>query len=239
MRIHQISAGLLVGLLLSGCARSAEPTSSDPAPPMANQALSYDFDEMLAGQAPPGFTPGLTGEGSSGRWQVQQASDAPSGRQVLAQLSDDRTNVRYPHLVRDDVTALNVDVSVRFKTLSGAVDASAGIVFRYRDPGNYYVVRANALEDNVVAYRTVNGTRSNISIKGRSDAYGVKAKVPHRQWNTLRVIAKGSVFEVFLNDRKLFDSVDTTFATPGKIGLWTKADSVTQFDDLRVMSLDR
>lgn len=239
MHIRHILTGLLVSALLGGCARSTEPTSSDPAPPMSSKALTYDFDSAPLGQVPPGFTAALTGAGAPGQWHVQEADDAPSGRQVLAQLSDDRTNARYPHLVRDDVTARDADISVRFKTLSGTVDASSGIVFRYQDSGNYYVARANALEDNVVAYKTENGKRSNIGVRGKGSSYGVQADVLHQQWNSLRVIANGPVFEVFLNDRKLFEVEDATFTTPGKIGLWTKADAVTQFDDLRVVSLDR
>ena len=239
MHIRPLLAGLLVGSLFSGCARSTEPTSNDAAPPMPSKALTYDFDSAPTGQMPPGFTAALTGAGAPGEWRVQQVDDAPSGRQVLAQLSDDRTNARYPHLVRDDASARDADISVRFKTLSGAVDASAGIVFRYQDRGNYYVVRANALEDNVVAYKTQNGKRSNIGVSSKGGAYGVETEVPHQQWNTLRVIANGPVFEVFLNGRKLFETEDTTFTTPGKIGVWTKADAVTQFDDLSVTSLDK
>jgi len=171
-------------------------------------------------------------------WQVDEVGDAPSGTRVLAQLSNDRTNKRYPQLVREDFTATDVDMSVRFKTISGEVDASGGLVFRYRDKGNFYVVRANSLEGNVVAYRTENGTRTNIGVRGKGDAYGVKADVPHRQWNELRVLVKGKLIEVFLNDRKLFDVEDDTFQTAGRVGLWTKADAVTQFDDLTVTSLD-
>ena len=91
----------------------------------------------------------------------------------------------------------------------------------------------------MVAYKTQNGKRSNIGVKGKGSAYGVEAEVPHQQWNTLRVIAKGPVFEVFLNGRKLFEVEDATFTAPGKIGLWTKADAVTQFDDLSATSLDK
>jgi hypothetical protein len=180
----------------------------------------------------------LTGGGGPVNWQVDEVGDAPSGTRVLAQLSNDRTNKRYPQLVREDFTATDVDMSVRFKTISGEVDASGGLVFRYRDKGNFYVVRANSLEGNVVAYRTENGTRTNIGVRGKGDAYGVKADVPHRQWNELRVLVKGKLIEVFLNDRKLFDVEDDTFQTAGRVGLWTKADAVTQFDDLTVTSLD-
>ena len=101
------------------------------------------------------------------------------------------------------------------------------------------MIRANSLEDNVVAYRMENGKRSNLGVAGRGDAYGVEIDVPHRRWNALRVIARGSTFEVFLIGRKLFEAQDSTFASAGQVGLWTKADAVTEFDNLRVQSLDR
>ena len=104
--------------------------------------------------------------------------------------------------MRNDLFARDTDISIRFKTLSGKVDAAGGIVFRYQDSGNYYVVRANALEGNVVAYKTETGKRRNIGVRGKGNAYGLKDEVPHQQWNTLRVIAKGPVFEVFINLEK-------------------------------------
>ena len=100
-------------------------------------------------------------------------------------------------------------------------------------------MRANSLEGNVVAYKTENGKPSSIGIKGKAEAYGVKAEVPHQAWNTLRVIAKGTFFEIHLNGRKLFEGENDTFNEAGKIGLWTKADAVSQFDDLRASTLDK
>jgi len=236
-----VASAMMAMLAGASCARSTEPTSSAaaPPPPPERQAVVFDFETDEVDQLPAGFTEALTGGGGPVRWRVQEADDAPSGGKVVAQLSDDRTNARYPHLVRDDFTAKDVDVSVRFKTISGQVDASGGLVFRYKDKDNFYVVRANSLEGNVVAYKTENGRRSNIGVKGRGNAYGVKADVPHQQWNTLRVIMKGNLIEIFLNDRKLFEVENDTFTEAGKVGLWTKADAVTQFDDLRVTSLDQ
>ena len=111
-------------------------------------------------------------------------------------------------------------------------------MFRYKDQSNFYVVRANSLEGNVVAYKTENGKRGNIGVKGKGDAYGVKADVPHQQWNTLRVIVRGNLFEIYLNGRELFEVENDVFSEAGKVGFWTKADAVTQFDELRVKSLD-
>jgi hypothetical protein len=197
-----------------------------------------DFDGATAGAVPPGFHTGLTGDGPEVEWRVTEADDAPSGTHVVTQLSADKTNRRFPLLILDGFEARDVDLEVKFKTLSGEIDASGGLVFRYRDDGNYYVVRANALEANVVAYKAENGKRSNIGVKNRESAYGVEEKVPDHEWNTLRVVAKGTLFEIYFNGRKLFEVENDTFQGAGKVGLWTKADAVTQFDDLRVTSLD-
>ncbi len=246
MRFRAASPVLAISLCLGlapGCSRSkehtpTEPTSTAPAPPPPPKATVFDFEDAAVDQVPAGFTAALNGGGGAIDWRVQERDDSPSGSKVIAQLSADKTNVRYPHLVRDDTVARDVDLSVSFKTISGAVDASGGLMFRYRDKDNFYVVRANTLENNVVAYKTENGKRSNIGVKGKGDAYGVEFEVPHQQWNQLRVIARGPLFEVFVNGRKLFEVEDDTFKDAGKVGLWTKADAVTEFDDLRVEGLD-
>jgi len=239
-RSRTAAAGLLLihfGLLCA-CSRSASP--DDAAVPRApSNARVFRFEDGTPGSSPPGFTAALTGGGGPVRWEIQEAADAPPGGKVAAQLSADKTDARYPHLVRDDVSASDVDVSVRFKTLRGEIDASAGLVFRYLDADNYYVVRANALESNVVAYKTENGRRSSIGVKGDGGAYGVEAEVPHEQWNSLRVIARGRLFEIFLNGTKLFEVENVTFTEAGKVGLWTKADAVTQFDDFTVVSIGK
>jgi hypothetical protein len=136
--------------------------------------------------------------------------------------------------VLDAVSAKDVDLSVRFAPISGRVDQAAGLVWRYQDEDNYYIVRANALEDNVVLYKVEKGKRTDLPLKGEGRTYGKKTEVPSGQWSTLRLVAQGSLFEVSLNGQKLFDVEDSTFTGPGKVGVWTKADSVTYFDDLRV-----
>ena len=95
-------------------------------------------------------------------------------------------------------------------------------------------VRANALEDNVVLYKVEGGKRTDLPLRGEGRTYGKKSQVPAGQWSTLRVVANGPVFEVYFNGSKLYEVEDTTFSKPGKVGLWTKADSVTQFDDLTI-----
>jgi hypothetical protein len=231
---------LLVAALSAACNRSIEPTSDAPAPPLPASAAVHDFESDSPGTVPSGFAPVLAGQGSPGRWAVRQSPDENGpDRNVVAQTGDDDTSNRFPLLIHGGFRARDVDLSVDLRTVSGDEDASGGLVFRYRDKDTFYVVRANALEDNVVAYKMEGGQRDNIGVKGRGDAYGVKVDVPQGRWNTLRVIARGSTFEIFLNARKLFEVEDSTLSGPGQVGLWTKADAVTEFDNLRVQSLDR
>jgi hypothetical protein len=225
-------------IVMGGCHRSTEPISEGNSRAQPQAAVVFDFEGIETGRIPDTFTAGLVGGGGPVQWEVLAVDDAPSGDRVLGQLSDDRTNKRYPLLVCETFSAKDVEVSVKFKTISGEVDASGGLIFRCSDPNNFYVVRANSLEGNVVAYKTENGKRSNIGVKGQDNTYGVKVDVPHQQWNTLRVRVQGNLFEIFLNDNKLFEVENDTFTTAGAVGLWTKADAVTYFDDLSVKSLD-
>lgn len=223
--------------------REAAPTAAEPSTAEASAAPSpaatrFTFEEDPIGEAPQGFTPAHSGRGAPGRWTVIDADDAPSGTRVVAQLSDDTTSYRFPLLTLDEISAADVDLSVAGKAVSGATDQAIGLVWRYRDADNYYVVRANALEGNVVLYKMENGKRSDLDIVGATNTYGVDAEVPPRSWVRLRVVAKGDLFVVDLGGEELFRVQDRTFAEPGKVGLWTKADSVTWFDDLAVEALD-
>lgn len=189
------------------------------------------FDDDAVGQPPKGFAFGHTRKtGSPGRWLVQQ----DAGGKFLAQLDADSARNRFPVAVLSDVSAADVDVSVRFRPVSGRVDQAAGVVWRYQDEDNYYVVRANALEDNVVLYKVQNGSRTDLPVKGEGRTYGEPADVAANQWSTLRVVAAGPRFEVYFNGRQLYEVEDGTFASAGRVGVWTKADSVTHFDDLTV-----
>ena len=202
---------------------------------VAVHAQTYGFDDQKAGEPPRGMTCALTGKGRLGIWKVLSDPTAPSPRNVLAQTDDDVTSYRFPVCVVDGLTAADVDLSVRFKPVAGAGDQAAGLVWRYRDKDNYYIVRANALESNVVLYKVEKGKRIDLDPKGSGPfAYGKKARVPSGAWSTLRVVAKGPSFETYLDGAKLFEVEDTTFTGPGQVGVWTKADSVTHFDDLKV-----
>lgn len=197
-------------------------------------AQSFTFDDQEPGGPPRGWTCALTGNGRAGAWSVARDDSAPSPPLVLGQTDRDATGYRFPHCVVDGLLARDTTLSVKFRPVSGQVDQAAGLVFRYRDPDNYYVVRANALEGNVVLYKVEKGRRTDLKPKGAAPtAYGKKARVPPRAWSELRVDVKERLFTVSLNGAALFEVEDGTFSEPGKVGVWTKADSVTLFDDFQ------
>lgn len=202
-------------------------------------AAEIDFEVAPLDSVPPGFSAAVTGGGPPGIWTVQEDPAAPRGSRVLVQSSTDATSGRFPLCIYDPVMARDVAVAVDSKPIAGAVDRAAGIIWRYRDPGNYYVVRANALEGNVVLYKVEAGKRTDLKPLGAGFfAYGRSASVPSGKWSTLRLEARGERFSVSLDGRHLFDVEDRTFTEPGRVGLWTKADSVTAFDRLVVEPLD-
>jgi hypothetical protein len=189
-------------------------------------SVKLDFEGVPFGSLPPGVATALTGSGGPVKWAVVEDVTAPAGPKVLAQLSSDKTDYRFPLAVFEQPVAADLDVTVRFKPVAGEVDRAAGIAVRLSDPNNYYVVRANALEDNVRLYRMINGHRTQFA--------GVGTKVPSGVWQKLRLAVRGNRFEVFLEGKSLYRATDSTFASAGRVALWTKADSVTYFDDLRI-----
>ena len=192
------------------------------------QPRTFKFDADAAGKTPTGFTSHSTGEGPAGKWVVTGMNDAPSGKYVVVQTDADKTDSRFPVLVADGADYADLDVSMRAKAISGKVDQGMGLVFRFRDPKSYYVVRANPLENNFRLYRMVDGKRLQFA--------SVNVKMPANQWHTIRVVAKGDHITCWFNGKQLIDAHDKTYST-GKIGLWTKADSVIAFDDLAVSPL--
>lgn len=177
------------------------------------------FESMQVGAPPAGFTTGLTGGGTPPRWVVIVD---PSGHKMLAETSRDTTDYRFPYAVLDGLTMKDGTVSTRFRPVEGRVDQAAGVVMRFADSGNYYVARANALEGNVRLYRVVRGRREQFA--------GANARVPHGQWQVLSLRAEDSRFTVALDGKALFSATDSTLREAGRVGLWTKADSLCWFD---------
>jgi hypothetical protein len=189
------------------------------------RVVKFNFDQDTVGQTPAGFTSYASGSGPAGKWVVQEMAGAPSGKQVVVQTDADTADNRFPVLIADKEDYADVDLSVKGKAISGKVDQGIGLVFRFRNPQSYYVVRANALENNVRLYKMVDGRRKQFA--------GAEVQVTSGQWHTLRVVARGDHIVCYFGGQKLIDVHDATY-TNGKIGLWTKADSVTAFADLTV-----
>jgi Domain of Unknown Function (DUF1080) len=203
-------------------------TSAESTAPLqaAGQQLVYNFDSDSAGQLPQKFHSALTGSGREPKWTVMADSSAPSKPNIVAQTSTDKTDYRFPLIIADEGSFRDLDLSVRFKAVSGNIDRAGGLVFRLRDPNNYYIVRANAPENNYRLYHVVNGRRSQFA--------GANLKVTSGEWHELRVEVVGNKITCYYDGNKKIEATDDTFKDAGKIGLWTKADSVTYFDDLKV-----
>jgi hypothetical protein len=202
---------------------------------LLGSAAEIDFHRDKPGTVPKDWVVAMTHEGGAPKWEIVEDATAPSPPHVLAQTSTDKTSGRFPLAVYQKARIAHGSVSVRFKPVAGERDQAAGIVWRYRDTDNYYIVRANALENNVVVYKVEGGKRISLEPKGTpSKTYGVKHQVPQRAWSSLRVDFDGPRFTIFFDGARIMEVEDGTFPSPGKTGLWTKADSVTYFDDFRI-----
>jgi hypothetical protein len=208
---------LLLVLAMSGLSLAA---AGAPVPLLAVQAV--------AGSPPEGCKPALTGGGGPVQWIAVADAEAPRGL-ALAETSADRTNNRFPLCILPVGAARNLDVTVRFRPVAGRVDQAGGIAVRFADAKTYYVVRANALEDNVRLYHVTDGVRREFA--------GRDTKVASGQWHTLRLRLVGDRFEVWFNGDALFTATDRRITGAGQIALWTKADSLTHFAELSVEPL--
>jgi hypothetical protein len=193
----------------------------------ASTGTVVNFDTAPLGKMPPGWTVSMTNAGSAPQWQIVKDTSAPTQPYVLAQTSTDPTGNRCPMAILENVSLQNGDVSVRLKPVSGREDRAGGVVWRYRDANNYYLVRANALTKTVVIYKVERGQRSQVGVEVRHD-------IPSNAWSILKVSVRGPKFQVYVNHHRILESWDRTFNGAGKVGLWTVSDSVTYFDDFRV-----
>jgi len=184
----------------------------------STSAETVNFDDAKPDAPPQGWTVTKTGKGEP-KWTVEKDDTAPSKPNVLKQSGE----ATYPVAIKNDTNLKDGFVEVKFKALSGKEDQAAGLIWRAKDTDNYYVARANSLEDNVTIYHTVNGKRT--------EKKRVKIKVTPNEWHRLRVDFRGNQYDVTLDGKPTLQWQDDTFKEAGKVGLWTKADSVTLFDD--------
>ena len=185
-------------------------------------------DKMAVGVAPADFDFARTGQGGPGQWMVVDDPGA-SGLRAIEQSSTDRTDYRFPLAIYTPVAAKNVEVALRFKPVAGKVDQAGGVALRLTSPNDYYLARANALEDNVRFYRIVKGRRQQLASADVKVAGGV--------WHTLGLTAENDRFTVSFNGKALYSANDGTFPGAGRIALWTKSDSVTRFDQINIQIL--
>jgi len=185
----------------------------------------FDFDKDPVGSAPAGFELARTGQGSEGKWAVRDDRDRP-GNHVLVQESADATDYRFPLAIVKEGSYKDVTLSVRARPISGEVDQGFGMVWRYKDANNYYITRCNADEDNCTIYHTVAGRRRAFQNK--------PIQVAKKAWHALKLEATGNHFVVWFDGVRVLDARDDTFVGSGRVGLWTKADSVIEFDDFTI-----
>src|SRR5947207_14987719 len=186
-------------------------------------ADTVNFDNLKTGAAPPGWTATQTGSGSA-KWSVEKDDSAPSQPNVLKQSGE----ATFPVCFKNDTSLKDGFVEVKFKPVAGKEDQAGGVIWRVQDANNYYIARANALENNVTIYYTIRGKRIE---KKRANI-----KVASSAWHTLRVDFSGNRFTVTFDGKKAIEWDDDTFKNAGKVGVWTKADSITEFDDFTYAS---
>jgi hypothetical protein len=179
---------------------------------------TINFDDATPGAAPSGWTATKTGRGEA-KWTIEKDDTAPSKPNVLKQSGE----ATYPVCLKNETILKDGFVEVKFKPISGKEDQAGGVIWRAKDSDHYYIARANALEDNVTIYHTVKGKRTE---KKRTSM-----KVASNQWHTLRADFRGDHFTVTFDGKKAIEWDDKTFTEAGMVGVWTKADSVTLFDD--------
>ena len=194
---------------------------------------TFTFENYETGKIPSGWSQYFTGKGKSTSWKVVD----DHGNRVLAQLSSDHPDYHFNEIIFDGLQLKNMELKVRLKGVHGKMDQGGGFVWRFTDANNYYVVRANPLEDNVVLYKVENGRRTDLPLIGKGKTYGVKVPKLGSGWNDLKLTVQDDIFTVYLNGKQLFQVKDKTFTNAGKVGLWTKADAVSYFDDFKIKGL--
>lgn len=193
----------------------------------AETSKTWNFDSLSSGTLPDGFRLGRLYDGRpAGDWQVLETADAVSAPHVLAQLSDKGAEHAYKMVLIDGTESSNLELSVSFRAVDGKGDMGGGLIWRAMDDRNYYLTRANPLEQNIRLYRVDRGVRKMIANRDQT--------IDVRKWHRLRVVTQGCQIQVFYDDMPVFDQCDQSLSK-GKIGLWTKSDAVSYFDDLQLM----
>jgi hypothetical protein len=195
------------------------------------------FDRATFGRTPAGWTAVGSGPASAEAWKIIKDPSAPTQPYVLAHEPQNGAGGDIPRMaILQGPVCRDGEISVKFKPVAGKQDQDAGLVWRYRDPNNYYVVRADAQEKNVAMYRVVNGKPIPLAPRGRhAGSYAVRHLVSPNTWGILKVVFKGPAYSVYYDHRRILQVDDASYTGPGKVGVWTRSDSLTYFDNFHVI----
>ena len=189
---------------------------------LENKEVTFNFENYQLDKSPAGWTSSITGEGTPCQWKIID----DNGNKVLAQLSSHSEEYHFNLIVNNSIISKDVEISVKFKGVKGHVDQGGGLLWRYQNENNYYVVRANPLEDNFRLYKVVNGNRKQF----KSANFNIETG----KWYDMKIVMNGNSIKCYFDDKLELEATDNTFQNAGKVGLWTKSDAVTSFDDFGV-----
>jgi len=192
-----------------------------------SKAITLDFDHFETGPVPNDFLPVLSGKGKAVDWEIRPDPTARSSPNILALISTEEGNLHFPILLYNKFAAKNVEIRVSFKAISGKSDQAAEVVARYQDEKHFYVVRASAFENKVQLDKVVDDIRQPIK--------SASASVTSGKWHEMQLSVHDGDFQVCFDGTPLFEAEDDTYQRAGKVGLATKSDGVTVFDDLRII----
>ncbi len=207
-------------------AGASDPSSQYLLSAPAGVPLDRNFDSDLASVRPADILSFHTGPGSDGTWLIQPDATASSRPNVLAQISTDTSKNRFPIALVTESKYKDADLNVQIKVVDGQIDRSGGVIFRYQDANNYYLVRVNTLDDQIGLFRVSNGELKPLATNPLT--------APPNGWHALRIHFKGDSIQSFFDGVKQLDAKDNSLPNAGLIGFWTHADSVAHFDDLVV-----
>jgi len=186
---------------------------------------SFNFENYKTNTLPNDWENTLTGKGEMCEWKIID----DNGNRVLAQTSAIDKSYRFNMAINKNLYCKDLTMEVRFKGMKGENDQGGGLVWRYIDENNYYIVRANPLEDNFTLYKVIDGNRKELK--------NANIKVNSQQWYSIKISMQGNKIQCYFNNKLMMETTDNTFPDAGKIGLWTKSDAQTYFDDLIINTL--
>jgi hypothetical protein len=193
----------------------------------AVEARTLVFSKEDAGKVPAGWKEARTGKGEGSVWRVVADASGPGKTGYVLMQTAEGPNPMFNLCVVEDSKYQDLDLQVAFKAVKGKLDQGGGLVWRYTDADNYYIARMNPLEDNFRVYKVVKGKRIQLATKE-------EIKIPAGEWHKIRITQKGEQIECYLDGKKELEAKDATFKQAGKIGLWTKSDAQTRFDNVQV-----